>query len=536
MQVSTARASSKGRHRKRSFKAQGTRTNRPPSLRRNLLWNLATGPIVLLGNLVLVALAVRLAGAYQYGVWAVAFGTTTLLAQADLGIGTALIRQLASARAHGDEELASSLRRYGRSLFALVGLIVGALLGVSLSTYFLLFTPTDSPWQVMVVINAIATPLVFIGRYYGANLQANGHFLPDRAFSSLSLLVRGSIIFYGFYEHPTISIVIISDICGLALLAVGSFVSARLLCDLNHTGNRDRTVLRTLVAFGLKSFVGSFASLASIQAPLYFVGPILGYTDAAAYSAVLRFMISAKIVVSWVSGPFLPAVAVSSISSSLAVVQRQYNLSMLIVGCLNGTYVTVMVSAGGDMLGLWLGPQFQNYGAFVAVIGAAIFIACITAPGDTFATAIGHPGLVAWQASASCALTVVLSAVLPRYLGLEGAASALLVPLAIAFPLGQWAIQRRTGIRWISIAATVTCITAAGAAAAILVHDLEPNPDYSELSRLISTALTGGGVVVLLGVLAGIRILRSQSLGIRAASSLPGEQDELDFQLRANLD
>ena len=80
------------------------------------------------------------------------------------------------------------------------------------------------------------------------------------------------------------------------------------------------------------------------------------------------------------------------------------------------------------------------------IVFGALFIHAVYAPGVIFATAVGHPGVVAINNAFVCVLTIVLCEMLVAPFGTLGAAASVAIPVLAVFPISQFMTTRCTGL------------------------------------------------------------------------------------------
>ena len=442
-------------------------TGGPPSVRSSIAWNLAAGPFVIVGNLVLIAFSIAIAGVANYGAWAIAFSAVSLLAQADLGVGAALVRQLANQRAALSLSIEDSTKAYGFLIFAVLSIVSPSLLALVSMVYFHEISGAPAfRLQVLIVICASgALAVTLIGRFYISVIQSYGLYYPERLATVGGIALRAGVMFILYLLGWGLAAVIAGDLVGVLVVTCGTWSYAhqhRMLAHRLVPVRGSRRAFTDLVAFSIPTFISSFATLGAIQVPLYFVGAMCGLTDAAVYSAITRVFQSGRTIFGWIVGPWLPDAA-SEVGRARPIASRHAScyLLMALVGGAGGS---VGLLYGGEILTAWLGSGFAAYGAALSIVAAALYIHGLYAPGVIFATALGRPGIVAVNNIVILCLTVSLCGLLVGPFGTIGAAASVAVPIAIVFPVSQWMTTKCSGLsysRSMAIGGAVICIDSA---------------------------------------------------------------------------
>ncbi|WP_157174080.1 lipopolysaccharide biosynthesis protein [Rhodococcus sp. JVH1] len=431
-----------------------------PNANRSILWNLVTGPVVLGLNLILVPISIYVAGASDYGVWALCFGAASLLGQADLGLGTSVVRQLAAWRAQREVEREGYAKTVAMGLFLCLGITLSLTMIPAMNLYFSGRHVSDELELRWFLIPAAASLLLMIlSRYSISVIQSYGWFYPERILAILGIVVRGCILLTGLVTGAGIGFVIVADISAVVVLVFGSALYmyySGIGPEFNIIFAARSGVTRPLLQFGVPTFLSSISSLVALQAPLFFVGWSAGYADAAVYSAITRIFMSARMSFGWVTGPSLPEISAAAHVSDHRGIARKNVRSVLILCAVVSCLVAPCLVAGDELLGAWLGAEFSEFGPVLAIVSIAIFLYALYAPGVVFATALGHPGVVAVQNVLLCGLTVVLCVFLVPDHGAEGAAIASLLGIGILFPVNQVSLKKITGFPWLTT--TFLCV------------------------------------------------------------------------------
>jgi O-antigen/teichoic acid export membrane protein len=448
----------------------GRSTSARSTVIRGISWNIGVGPVVILANLAAIPISIQVAGASFYGVWAVCSAAAVLLSQMDLGVGTALVRQISGASATNDSRTKHSLVLYGAFIFIVLIVVLSPALVFGLSAYV---DSVDAGFVLrnghyVFVAGGAALAFALISRFFGSISQGNSQFMPDRASALVAQIVRVGLLCVALATQRPSYWVVVIDCIALAIPAVWTFVYCRAKGYL-ATGRwgrawRDRRDGTQLLKFSTPTFVSSLATVVSMQAPLYFVGALLGFEQAAVYSAITRVLQSARTLISWVTGPMLPAASAEHARGTETWLRRKVVESTLILSAVAGLFLSMATVFGTELMTAWLGKPFESYGACLAVAGLAVYAFAIYAPGVVFSTAVGRPGIVAINNVVLCLVTISLSAWLPSIAGAVGAIWSYAAPLLAITPLSVMRTSKLFGfsvLRLLSSCVLSTVLTLA---------------------------------------------------------------------------
>ena len=200
--------------------------------------------------------------------------------------------------------------------------------------------------------------------------------------------------------------------------------------------------------------------LGVIQAPLYFIGSVVSLSDAAVFAAAMRIYQSSRAVTGWLTGPALPTLS-SAVGAGDGRAARKTFLHLVLGTGVLGLAMGVPLSvASPEILSTWLGVNDPELSASFAIIGVAVVLTALYAPGVVAALALRRDRLLAWP-NFRLGLIVSLLIMVPlsgRW-GVAGAAAAVLAPLVVLMPLQADCVSQLLGVRLAAVAATVGGLT-----------------------------------------------------------------------------
>lgn len=427
-----------------------------PTVRKSVAWNLATGPVVLLANLVLIPFSIAICGANNYGIWVICFSTVSILGQVDFGLGTAIVRQLARYRSGGLLGEESVAKRYAIALFLLAAVgLAGAIVALLYGYFYATGGVASSPHLgTLIIFSSFSIFVTIVARCFISIIQSYGLFHPERILMIFGLILKTAILVVAAFYMKSVILVALADMVAVLVLGLGAILFAFRSSMLRRTASDGvdiRATRRELRQFGLPTFLSSFCSLLAMQLPLFFVGALVSFSDAAVFSALSRLLMSARASFGWITAPSLPDI--SSLGSTIgrSVLSKKVTKSVLLISALTSVFIGPLLVSGREFVTLWLGVDSQDAGLAIAAFALTIFLYGIYSPGVVFATALGHPGIVARQNVLVLIISLLASATLPRVFGLLGGALAVLLAIGIVFPWSILVTSRLTGMVWGSV-------------------------------------------------------------------------------------
>ena len=158
---------------------------------RNVSWNAVAGIGAIVATVALFPVAYSEAGAQSYGVWLICSAAVFLFVQADLGLGSALVRDV-SQLVDTDAPRAHALERAGLSIFVLLAAIFPALFVFGTLAYFYFLTDLLSTGYLWLCIGLAAgnISISLLGRFYTVCIQARNRFDVERKTVVLGFVAR----------------------------------------------------------------------------------------------------------------------------------------------------------------------------------------------------------------------------------------------------------------------------------------------------------------------------------------------------------
>lgn len=422
----------------RTKNVEARRTAGPPKTKRvfKAVGVSATfGVLSLLANLCLIPLIIGTVGAGPYGIWLVLTTLATYLYQADLGMGTGVVRFVAL-----DRDSADSFPRITRivsSSFAwmfaagvvatpVIWFVGGALVNHASSDSGV----ADSDIEALRVLACLL--ILCLGlRVFPSVLQGLGFWALERTFQMVGLLVR------------VLGVVLVAltsgSIVHLAIVEVAALLSPSILSTLRAISLRQFRLaissvsaaeIRTLLSFSSKSFAMGATGAAIIQAGVIVAGIVTSPSLVAYYNAILRAYMAVRQLLTWVIDPFLPVLtrqfAHRVEDSSLTV------LRLMFVGLFAGAVGSIGLAIAAPLIvPAWL--PGSGISATLVIALQVLLVGMVFNSGhiaaNSAASAVGRPGLFLGLHFLWLVLSIALSFVLGERFGLLGISLGNAIPI-----------------------------------------------------------------------------------------------------------
>lgn len=404
-------------------------------LMQGVVWNALGRGLPLVIALLLTPWLLHLMGVERWGLFTLALAMVGVLGVLDLGVGPALTRTLSERMESSTPTEQADLVRAGLAALGMVALLGAAGLWFAL------------PWLVGSVLNvppalqaealaamrvlACAIPLVVL------NAALWGVLAAYQRFAAANLVTVPVNLFY--YLGPVLALLVWDSLVGVML----ALVACRLANTLSYIWlvRRDLPGLwsgwpRLRLASPLLRLGGwiTFASLvgqALLYADRFLIGALLTLTAVAHYATPLDLVLRMWILPVAVSQALLPAMASSfaGLPGATAALLRRGGLLILI-----GVFpaCAVLVGAAHEVLRLWLGAGFADGGAPVLrILSIGILFSCLAYAPNALLEAIGRPDVTARFVLGQAVVFLPLSALFLIWGGVEGAAIAWCLRVAV---------------------------------------------------------------------------------------------------------
>lgn len=330
-----------------------------PQLRKNIGWNYIGGIANLGSLLVLYPIAASAASLEAYSNWLVCFSVVQLLLVADMGMGSGIVRHMSTLVAGGSTE--NERARFvsvAILVFAGLGVVLGAACFAVLSTYFSITSYRLSNAQdVMFLIGVSSGSLIIgiLGRASNSVLWGENRFDIERKATVAAVSVRAvGIIGCAVGGLGIQYVAVVEAIAAVLPGIVCAFIVLRRYRLRVPEAVQFVEIGRPLVGFSLRLFTGSFALVLATNTPILIAGAWLAPHDVFLTGAFVRLFQSGRMVVSWLTNPFLPLLTSAFASNNLT--RFAYYSSMLASLATFGasTAALPLILAPETVLNFWL--------------------------------------------------------------------------------------------------------------------------------------------------------------------------------------
>jgi O-antigen/teichoic acid export membrane protein len=439
---------------------------------------------------------VRIAGAEGYGIWVLAFGAIQLFTLADFGLGTGVVRTLSTIHAQDVNHIGRRefVTVAGTIFFGLALLLT--LVCVIAFPYYLSLVPMSPDLSKLIpIVVSVASISLFVsimGRFANSTLWAEDRPDIERKSSLIGLSLRALGLFLGLVAGYDLTYVILVEAVSMAIpsvICVAAVVGryGRPQFSRHSFSLHTSPLLRTSSVL----FVGTFASVAASQVPLYIVGGSLGLTAATAFGALMRVFQSAKLAVSWLTNPFTHSMV--SAASSAAVARdaaKKCFLLTLIAALLISIPLTILPS---QVLDAWMGEEFTFASPSLALIAIAVLSNALILPSALITTLRSNPWPTSILGMVVLLLTLIGVSVGAQIGSIYWATLGLVVPLALTAPayvlLAHRVLKFRVdGLGAIRVGALVSTALVLALVTYSLSEVLEPAPVVCAYAFLAASA------------------------------------------------
>ncbi len=360
----------------------------------------------------------------------------------DLGVGRALTYTLSAKRAISRSEI-SIIAASGLFMVALVGLVGGAIIFmVASDEAFVLLgvAPSDIDDAVLSFkISAAGIVLTTMNSGVRGILEGLNHFRSSNWNKSLS----GALMFLGpacavYFGANHVWVLASSIILFRAIISIGFLVGVNSIVSVLH--QPCLKTVRSLVAYGGWVTVTGVVGPLMIYGDRFLVSAILGVAAVSIYAIVQEGLQRLLTIPAAVSAALLPHFAQhhhGDIRSEYVGGMRKINRVMAPV-CL------AVMAIAHPVLSVWLSPDFANQSINVVIILAVgIYVNSLATVPYTLLHAIGRPMITAVLHCGEVVGYILVLWILTRAYGIEGAAAAWTIRVAVDLALMHHFVNRR---------------------------------------------------------------------------------------------
>lgn len=450
-------------------------------------------------------------GARQFGVWALLLGIVAIVGYADLGLGSAQVREVAQATASGDlrrsqAALAVGLGFYGALSVVLLG---GVLAGWSAFGALFHMGDVAAHGRNAALLLAGAFALDALSTPWRAALEGSQRMRPIALATAVAAVVNGSL--------GVALVAAGAGLLGLGWAAVGaSLVRAALLVGvagraapglrpkLRAVGRDD---VRGVLRYGARVQATNAASAVNSGADRLVLGGFFSPAVVAPFELGARLAGLLRIVPWHLLTAFFPVAAALHAKGERALLDRLYLRATRYLAAFACLGAAALIVSAEPLVELWIGRPLPLAVTTVVLLAAAYAVNLTSGAAATVTRAEGEPGRETRYALVAAGLNVALAVPLLLVLGPVGVPLATTVAYVLATAYFFWHFHRTSGRPLASLATAVWKPYAAAGTAVALVFaaaGLFPDPSgrleatVAVASRVsLALALTTGALVVL---------------------------------------
>jgi len=307
-------------------------------------------------------------------------------------------------------------------------ILVGFVLGASFSTVFPK-TPVELSAQMLVVLPLLAVGLwvAFMGAIYRNILTAFDRFDLLNGIGLIGLVLRAALVvimlragagLLGLVAAVTISAAVV----GVLTLVAASRVYAALAVTWR---NFRRARLREMWRFGLVAFATRGSSEIVYQSDQVILMAFLGPHAVAIYGVANMLVLYAQRVVEQLGAVFNPALMKSGSVADLASLRKAYLLYPRAAYYVGIPMYVGFVVFGGDFIGLWVGPQFNEAVIVLKILSIAELASLLTGLGGSLLFGLGRLRFNLYCSMSEALVNVLITVMLVSLTGLGVIGAAL---------------------------------------------------------------------------------------------------------------
>lgn len=400
---------------------------------RNTLSNSVGKVVVLATSFVMTPFILRSVGEAEFGMWVLATVLVGYGSLLDLGMGSAIIKQVAEVHERRDVGAGRAVLGTATRLYAglaLVALAAGAVLATQAGR---LVAPEEVPAGTTSAVILLATASFAVNLALtpaNAALRGLQRYDLTNAITVLSALVTAVatvlVLNRGGDVVDMVAVTVPVSLLGQGATAV---MLRRLSPDLALRWSPfSRSAARTLTAFGLTLTVSQLAGLLQKRTSELVVAAFLPVTAVVPFALARRLSELPHMISDQFVKVLLPVASALHASGEPGGLRRLYLASTRVTLALMLPLALCTAFLAGDLLELWVGEEYREHAPLVVLLVAASVAATSQWPAGAVFQGTGRFGWLAVTSIVTGVLTVAMTVVLVQSNGLVGAAVGSAVP------------------------------------------------------------------------------------------------------------
>jgi O-antigen/teichoic acid export membrane protein len=408
-------------------------------IRRRVLFasasNYAGKLVAVLVAFALMPLLLHRLGEAQYGVWILVGSTLAYGTLLDLGIGDAVTKYVSECHSRGDLELANGIIATALALLTVLGLVAlalsSALAPVFPSIFAIPSSQHDTSMLLVLLLGiqlAISIPCVVFAAIL-RGLQRYG--LLNSTTIASQLLSAAAIVTILLNGRGVIEIAAANMLIWSTTQAM-TYLCIRHVAPELHIGWRRarRDLVRSVFSFSLAMFAIHAAGRVQSKSDEIVIGVFLSAGVVAPYAIARRLSGLPQLLSEQFLKIFVPLASQFNAENDLRRLRSLYLVGTRLTLVILIPVAGVLVALAGDLLTLWIGPDYVDYAPIVVILTLASLIETSQWPGMSILQGIARHHRLAAVWVCTAAANLALSLVLVRAYGAIGVAVGTLLPTA----------------------------------------------------------------------------------------------------------
>lgn len=392
-----------------------------------MLFTLLVTPLIIIGL-----------GIKEYGVYLFVTSVIALMANLDLGLGTAVIKHLSFYYGRKDEEAIRRLSHSANSLFFIIG-ITGAAISATIAFWGPALLPAKfaaySQYSTLFLIGGGLFLTGTISATADAVLIAVQRFDINTKISMLSVTLSSLSMLAVIRAGGTLTDIFWAQLAVSSIVNAIIFWQARKLMPAATFGfGWNKEEIKHCYRFGLVYFVNSIAGISLTSLDRLIIPLFAGPSNLTYYS--IPGNVTAKIpsLANTLGASIFPTVSELSGSEETARIRNLYVRSFRLITIIASALTVTTITFSYKLLAFWLDADIASHASGILVILAATsFILALFNPLSNFLLGLGKIRFLTLSSLSMGILNVILLvALLPSY-GIVGAAWAYLLSVLPVF-------------------------------------------------------------------------------------------------------
>ena len=411
------------------------------SLARNVTSNWVGMGLSIIYALIITPIVIRALDTQQYGAWSFLNGLLGYSELFYLGLGSAIIRFVAQARAEDDRARINRLTSVVLSIYTAIGLACFLVLVAVSDRLPTIFPDRLAPELAHAIVYTcillgVRLFLVFVTSAFSGLLCGHDRFDLVNSVSIASLVIRFVAIPLLIQAGSSPLLMFAALTLAVTVIEAAAMVAIAFwyVPGLSVWPTRPRAgELRLLYGFGLQSFFILVAFKLISYTDTTIITVKLGLVSAGLYTPAMQIVEYARMCVGGFSGVLLPRLTVHATQNDLPSLRDAYLSSARIACFIAGWAGAMVIALGPAFLTRWVGPEFGEASQMVLVW------LTIAAFAQALSTQVPFPFYQALHLVAIPAVVLMLEAVcnlglslwLAPRMGIEGVALATAIPAVL---------------------------------------------------------------------------------------------------------